>query len=55
MLFTVEMNYKASIVVAVEAEEEGQALELARDMAEDADIGQFVLSDELESRILKRG
>ena len=50
--YTIQMNYNASIVVEVMAEEEGEALNKARDIAEDADIRQFTLGNENESRIL---
>ena len=50
--FTVQMNYCASIVVEVNAEDEGEALDKARDMAEDADIRQFTIGDEMASKIL---
>ena len=46
------MNYNASFTVDVEAEEEGEALDKARDIAEDADIRQFTIGCENESRIL---
>ena len=46
------MNYNASITVDVEAEEEGEALDKARDIAEDADIRQITIGCENESRIL---
>lgn len=51
--YTIQMNYNASIVVEVYAEEEGEALDKARDKAEDADIRQFVIGSENESRILR--
>lgn len=52
--YTVEINYKASIVHTVEAEDEGQALDKARELAENADISEFILSEsgELQSFIL---
>jgi hypothetical protein len=56
--YTIQMNYNASIIVEVEVEDgqdaEGRALDLARDMAEDADIRQFTLGSENESKILRR-
>lgn len=51
--YTIQMNYNASIVVEVMANDEGQALDLARDKAEDADIRQFTIGNESESRILR--
>ena len=51
--YTIQMNYNASIIVEVYAEDEGQALDLARDKAEDADIRQFTIGSENESKILR--
>lgn len=53
MKYTIQMNYNASIVVEVYADDEGQALDKARDKAEDADIRQFTIGNENESRILR--
>ena len=51
--YTIQMNYNASIIVEVTANDEGEALDKARDKAEDADIRQFSLCNEQESRILR--
>lgn len=51
--YTIQINYTASIVVEVSANDEGEALDLARDKAEDADIRQFTLGNELPSKILR--
>ena len=51
--YTIQMNYTASIIVDVMANDEGEALDMARDKAEDADIRQFTLGNEMESRILQ--
>ena len=51
--YTIQMNYNASIVVEVIADDEGQALDKARDRAEDADIRQFTIGNESESKILR--
>ena len=51
--YTMQMNYNASIIVEVNANDEGEALDKARDKAEDADIRQFTLGCENESRILR--
>lgn len=51
--YTIQMNYNASIVVEVSAENEGEALDLARDKAEDADIRQFTIGSENESKIIR--
>lgn len=50
--YTVELNYKTSIMVTVEAKEEGEALDKARNIAEEADMREFIIQDELESRII---
>lgn len=50
--YTVQMNYNASIIAEVMAEDEGEALDKARDYAEDADIRQFTIGSENESKIL---
>lgn len=52
--YTIQMNYNAFIVVDVMAEDEGEALDKARDIAEDADIRQFTISNENESKILRQ-
>ena len=51
--YKVECNYNASIIANVEANDEGEALDKARDYAEDADIRQFTIGGERESRILR--
>ena len=51
--YTIQMNYNASIIVEVLANDEGEALNKARDKAEDADIRQFTIGSENESRILR--
>jgi hypothetical protein len=54
--YTVQLNYNASIIVDVEVENspnaEGEALEKARNIAEDADIMEFTIGAERESQIL---
>ena len=47
------MNYTASIIVDVDAENEGEALNKAREIAEDADIRAFSICVEGESQILR--
>jgi hypothetical protein len=51
--YTIQMNYNASIVVEVYADNEGEALDKARDKAEDADVRQFTIGGEGESKILR--
>ena len=52
--YTIEFNYNASIVADVEGEfhDEGEALDKAREIAEDADINEFTIGEERESKIL---
>lgn len=52
--FTIQMNYNATMTLVVEAENEGEALDKARDIAEDADIRQFTICNENEAKILHR-
>lgn len=56
MQYTIELNYVASIRVTVNGEfkDEGEALDKARNVAEDADMNEFTLGNELESRILEQ-
>ena len=55
MLYSIEIVYKAKGVFCVQAEDEGEAYGKARDAAENADITDFVLEDEMESRIVNIG
>lgn len=52
--YTIKFNYNASIIVEVDGDfrNEGVALDKAREIAEDADINEFNISEEKESRIL---
>lgn len=52
--YTIQLNYLATINVSVEGDfnDEGEALSKAREIAEDADINQFSLGEEKESRIV---
>lgn len=52
--YKIQCNYTASIVVEVEAKDEGEALDKARNKAEEADIKEFVIHGERESQILYR-
>ena len=52
--FRIQYNFTASIVVDVDAKDEGEALEKGRRIAEDADIKQFTICGERESQILGR-
>ena len=53
--YTIRLNYTASYVTTVEGEfrNEGDALEAARNKAEDADPNEFVIGDEQVSQILE--
>ena len=53
--YKIQCNYTASIVVEVDAKDEGEALDMARNKAEEADIKQFTICGERESQILYRG
>ena len=52
-LYTVELNYRAVITVDVSAEDEGEALTKARELAEMAPMNSFSLADESHSRIVQ--
>ena len=53
--YKIQYNYNASIVVDVEAKDEGEALEKGRNIAEEADIKQFTIFGEKEAQILNIG
>ena len=53
--FKVQLNYNASYVTEVDAKDEGEAYDKARNRAEEADIKEFVICGERESQILNRG
>ena len=58
--YTIQLNYNASIIVDVTVDgnsqnAEGEALEKARNIAEDADIREFTIGNERESQILRQG
>jgi hypothetical protein len=52
--YTIKYNFNASIVVDVEAKDEGEALEKGRNIAEEADIKQFTICGEREAQIVGR-
>jgi hypothetical protein len=52
--YTIQYNFNASIVVDVEAKDEGEALEKGRNIAEEADIKQFTICGEREAQIVGR-
>lgn len=47
--YNVRLNYVATFEVTVEAEDEGQAYDKARDLSENADMNQYMLTSERES------
>ena len=53
--YTIKLNYNASYTVTDEGNfrNEGDALDAARNMAEDADMSEFTIEDEKESQILE--
>ena len=53
--YTIKLNYNASYTVTVEGDfrNEGDALDAARNMAEDADMSELTIEDEKESQILE--
>jgi hypothetical protein len=53
--YTIQLNYNASIIVETTGNDEGEALENARNIAEDADIREFTIGNERESQILRQG
>lgn len=52
--YTIQFNYNASITVCVEGDfkDEGEALDRARNIVEDADINEFNIGEERESKII---
>lgn len=56
MRYVINMNYRATYTAVVEGDfkDEGEALDAARKKAEDADIGEYSLNQELESQIIER-
>ena len=53
--YTIKLNYIASYIAVVEGDfrNEGEALEEARNQAEDADMNEFTIGDEDVSQILE--
>lgn len=50
--YVIELNYMAAITLEVEANEEGEALQKARDLAEQAPMSSFSIIEEEASRII---
>ena len=53
MNYTVKIKYETEITTVVEANNEGEALDKARDYAEVADSGEFEIGEETESYIVR--
>ena len=51
--YTVEINYITSITLQVEANDEGEALHKARELAEEAPMSSFSVVEETNSQILQ--
>ena len=53
--YTIKLNYIATFTTTVEGDfkNEGDALDAARNQAEDADMNEFVIGDEQASQILE--
>ena len=53
--YTIKLNYVATFTTTVEGDfkNEGDALDAARNQAEDADMNEFVIGDEQVSQILE--
>lgn len=52
--YKIQYNYNASIIVDVEAKDEGEALEKGRNIAEESDVKQFTICGEREAQIIGR-
>lgn len=53
--YTIRLNYIATFTTTVEGDfkNEGDALDAARNQAEDADMNEFIIGDEQASQILE--
>ena len=51
MIYSIEFTYLASTVVSVEANDEGEALAKAREIAEDTDASMFIIGEEHAAEI----
>ena len=54
-IYTIKLNYNATYTTTVEGDfrNEGDALDVARQQAEDADMNEFVIGEEGPSQILE--
>ena len=51
-IYTVEIAYNAKFIATVEANDEGEALHKAREVAEETDADEFILTEERDSKII---
>ena len=54
-VFNVTLNFNASFTTTVEANDEGEALDKARDQAYEADMNQYILGIEKETECRQIG
>jgi hypothetical protein len=54
MIYTIKLKYDCEITKVVEANDEGEALDKARNLAEDADMQEYTLLEEKESQIINQ-
>lgn len=54
MRYTIELNYNVRITEVVDANDEGEALDKARSLAEEADMSEFTITNENETHIISR-
>ena len=52
--YVISVNYDATYVAEVDANDEGDALGKARQMAEEADVRELQIRNEKEARVLAR-
>lgn len=50
--YTIEINYRVTTTQVVEARDEGEALDKARDLADETDLSDMLISEELESKVV---
>lgn len=53
-VYEVEIKYATSTIQLVQADDEGEALDKARNKAEETDMNEFNIVSELESRIVSQ-
>lgn len=51
-VYTIEYNFVAKTTVAVEANDEGEALAKGREIVEDTDISMFILGEEMNAHVI---